>query len=152
MAWLTKWLTSLCLIVSVSAFANEVDASRVTFKKKKISINNAKLTVEIAETPAQQQQGLMYRTSLGPNAGMLFIFPDEADRAFWMKNTYIDLSIGYFDKNRKLFEVLDMKATTLMQKNLPSYPSSKPAQYALEVPLGWFTKHRIKPGDFFKFD
>lgn len=158
MDWLIKWSMILCLLGSVSlceiASATQAKPSTpsVVFKKKKISINKIPLVVEMAETADQQQQGLMFRTKLDSGTGMLFVFSDEDFRNFWMKNTYIDLSIGYFDKNRKLLEVLNMKATNMMQKDFPTYPSTKPAQYALEVPLGWFEKHRVRTGDSFKFD
>lgn len=90
----------------------------------------------------------MFRKSLKEGEGMLFIFPDEQLRTFWMKNTYIDLSIAYFDKKKKLINTIDMKATKPEgETNYPIYPSEKPAKYALEVPKGWFLKHKIKPGD-----
>ncbi len=149
MAWLMNWLIASLLLTSIYAQAKP---SAVEFHKKKIKINNVVLTVEVAETPQQQERGLMFRESLAPNSGMLFIFPDEDYRSFWMKNTYIDLSIGYFDKNRKLLEVIDMKATSPMQVSYPNYPSRKPAKYALEVPKGWFKTHRIKTGDAFVWD
>jgi len=135
-----------------SPLAQATEPANVTFKKRKISIGSQKLTVEVAETSEQLERGLMFRESLADGTGMLFIFPNEAYRSFWMKNTYVDLTIGYFDKNRRLFETLDMKASTAVQTQFPTYPSRKPAQYALEVPQGWLKKRRVKIGDSFKFD
>lgn len=143
-----KWLMIFCWLVSFEVLAKTSD---VHFSKKKIVIKNIVLAVEIAETPVQHQQGLMFRERLLPGSGMLFVFPNEEYRSFWMKNTYIDLSIGYFDKHRRLIEVLDMKGSTIMQKHFPSYPSSKPAQYALEVPMGWFKQQGIKNGEVFNY-
>jgi len=143
MAWLIKWSMILGLLLNFEiACAND-------FSKKKVKINGKVLTVEVAQTPAQQQQGLMHREKLGANEGMIFIFPDEDIRSFWMKNTYIDLSIGYFDKDQKLIDIQDMKASTMAQTNFPSYVSRAPAKYALEVNLGWFKKHGVKIGDKF---
>lgn len=148
MALFTKWLV---LSLNAFAFTTVFAASQVpTYSKKKIVINKVVLDVEVAETHEQHNYGLMNRQKQPENLGMMFVFEKPEIRSFWMKNTFIDLSIGYFDQNRVLFQILDMKATSLMQKEFPSYVSSGPAQFALEVPKGWFHKHSIKPGD--KFD
>ena len=69
-----------------------------------------------------------------------------------MKNTFLDLSIGYFNKNRTLVDVQEMRAmNSVMTEELPSYTSAKPAMYALEMTKGWFTKNKIKPGAKFEF-
>lgn len=123
-------------------------ATITDFKKANIKVAGQRLRVELAETEDQQEQGLMYRKSLKEGEGMLFVFPNARVRRFWMKNTFIDLSIGYFDENKALLDVQDMiPVKSEMETNLPVYPSSGPAKYALEVPLGWFKKHKIKPGD-----
>ena len=84
----------------------------------------------------------MYRNSLPKDEGMLFIFDEERTLSFWMKNTYIDLAIAYFDKNQKIVDIQEMKATnSLMLEEPPSYPSAKPALYALEMNSGWFKKN-----------
>ncbi len=82
---------------------------------------------------------------------MLFMFMGEQYLSFWMKNTLIPLSIGYFDKNKKLIEVKDMEPVLgpVRDDQLPNYPSSKPAMFAIEVPKGWFAKKKIKPNDTF---
>lgn len=155
MGWLIRCL-ALALIsfvpfqISSTAFADET--TQIVFEKKKIKIGKLKIDVELAKTNEQQQRGLMYRKSLIENQGMLFIFDREDYRSFWMKNTWIDLSIGYFDKNRTLKEVIDMKATSSLEVAPPSYPSQFPAQYALEMTKGWFSKNKIKIGDKFDWD
>jgi uncharacterized membrane protein (UPF0127 family) len=64
-----------------------------------------------------------------------------------MKNTFVPLSIAYFDKNKKLINVLDMTpVTSEMQNPTETYSSAGPAQYALEMPQGWFERNKIKPG------
>ncbi len=147
-----KWLAGLCLIsliYSASAFAKE---EKVAFKKQTITVGTKKILVEIAETEQQHAYGLMFRKKLGLNEGMLFVFKDEEIRSFWMKNTLINLSIGYFDKNKKLIDIQEMKAmTSLIEKETPSYPSKGPAQYALEMSEGWFKKNKILIGDRFSF-
>ena len=78
---------------------------------------------------------------------MLFIFNEELVREFWMKNTLINLDIGYFDKNKKLIDIQQMKAvTSVMQTDLPRYPSKQPAMYALEMQQTWFKKNKFRYG------
>ncbi len=152
------WLKQFYLIAVVSLFvactsgANPAEANKVKFESAKIKVGNVSLEVELAKSFEQQQHGLMYRTKLGDHEGMLFVFIDEDYRSFWMKNTYIDLSIGYFNKDRELKEIIDMKATTMMDTHHPTYPSRVKAQYALEVPKGWFQKNKVKVGDKFNWD
>ena len=120
------------------------------FKKSQIKIKGKTLQIELAETQEQHSYGLMNREHLAENTGMLFVFDAEEQRFFWMKNTFINLSIAYFDKNKKIIDIQDMKAaTSSLDENLPSYPSKGKAKYALEVNQGWFEKNNIKVGDSF---
>ena len=121
------------------------------FKKEYVQLGPKKILVEIAETNQQLEFGLMHRSSLKENQGMLFIFKNEQILSFWMKNTFIDLSIGYFDEKKTLNEVIEMKSTSLLQTELTSYPSRKLAMYALEMNKGWFDKNKIKLKTKFKF-
>lgn len=122
------------------------------FPDGELNISGQKLKIEIADTDELREHGLMYRKSLDEGKAMLFIFPTEEPRVFWMKNTFIPLSIGYFDKDKKLIEVIEMQPVkSEMQVDIPRYPSSKPAKFALEAPKGWFSKHKVKPGATFDF-
>lgn len=123
----------------------------VVFKKDKIILSGKTIVVEISRTQEEHEQGLMFRKSLAENEGMLFIFGSEETRYFWMKNTYIDLSIGYFDRDKTLVDIQDMKASSLMESRPKTYPSAKPAMYALEMNRGWFSKNKISIGHKFKF-
>lgn len=122
------------------------------FEKKTIFIGSKKLIVEVAETEAEMEQGLMYRKSLADGYGMLFIFDSERILSFWMKNTLIPLTIGFFDSNKKLLETIDMEPASPMDMTPKVYESSKPAKYAVEVPQGWFKKSKIKNGDKLKIE
>ena len=149
MAWL--WSFSTALIIAANVFAAP-DTSKIKFEKSKIQIASKVISIDIAKTPEQHQHGLMFRTSLPENEGMLFVFDEEQVLSFWMKNTYIDLAIAYFDKNKNIVDIQEMKATNqMMVGEIPSYPSAKPAQYALEMNKGWFKKNKIKVGTKFKF-
>lgn len=117
------------------------------FSKKKIKVNGMTVEAEIADNDELRQHGLMFRKELKDGKGMLFIFESERTLAFWMKNTFIPLSIGYFNAQKKLVDIQNMKPVeSTMVENPPAYPSSKPAQFALEVPLNWFAKNKIKLG------
>jgi uncharacterized membrane protein (UPF0127 family) len=134
------------------SYGPELKAAEAAFKKAKIQINNNQLEVELAENSQQQAQGLMFRKKLGEGKGMLFIFSDAEARRFWMKNTFIPLSIAFFDEQKSILNILDMKpAESEMQSDFPTYDSVGAAKYALEVPVGWFQKHKIKVGDKFTF-
>jgi len=100
--------------------------------------------VEIADNPFERARGLMYRTALGEDRGMLFVYPGEQKLSFWMKNTLIPLSIAYIDSEGRIVDILDMKP---LDDKSPHYVSSEPVQYALEVNQGFFEKRGVKVGD-----
>ena len=97
--------------------------------------------VEVARTPQQHMRGLMERTHLDDNAGMLFIFPKKDRHCFWMKNTLIPLSIAFLADDGAIVNIEDMKP-----QSLDSHCSARPVRFALEMNQGWFAKRAIKPG------
>ena len=98
--------------------------------------------VEIANTPAKRERGLMERTALAEDAGMLFIFSQEQPLSFWMKNTLIPLSIAYIDAQGRIVDIQDMQPL-----DETPHPSATPAQYALEVNQGFFAQRGIEVGN-----
>lgn len=100
--------------------------------------------VEIADSEAERAKGLMNRTALGEERGMLFVFPSEQPLSFWMKNTLIPLSIAYIDSEGRIIDIQDMKP---LDDEPPNYDSSGPAQYALEVNKGFFNERGVEVGD-----
>lgn len=107
----------------------------------KITVHDQALTVEIVADPETRAEGLMHRDSLGADRGMLFIYPDIAPRAFWMKNTRIPLSIAYIDAEGEIKRIADMKPLDTNKT-----PSLYPVKYALEVNKGWFEAHGVEAG------
>ncbi len=103
-----------------------------------------RVRVEIADDPFEQSRGLMYRTALAEDRGMLFVYPDEEERSFWMKNTLIPLSIAFMDSEGRIVDIQDMKP---LDDDPPHYVSAEPAQYALEVNQGFFEERGVKVGD-----
>ncbi len=100
------------------------------------------LSVEIADDWAKQQRGLMERTELAEDAGMLFVYEQEQPLSFWMKDTLIPLSIAYMDSGGRIIDIQDMEPL-----DTTSHPSAEPAQYALEVNQGFYEEHGTEVGD-----
>jgi uncharacterized membrane protein (UPF0127 family) len=108
-------------------------------------------SVELATTPKDQSLGLMFRESMPDDHGMLFIFPTEARRSFWMKNTRIALDIFYFDEELKLVSVSENTPPCRVQ-HCPSYPSDGPARYVLELNAGKAQQLGVSVGDPLELD
>lgn len=102
-------------------------------KTAHVIINSRSIPVEVADTDYLRNRGLMFREQLDHDSGMFFVFPDESNRSFWMKNTSIPLSIAFIDRSGVITNIEDMKPNCL-----ESVSSSRPAPYALEMNLGWF--------------
>jgi len=101
----------------------------------------ASVTVELAVTPQQRAQGLMYRRALDPDAGMLFIFPADSRTGFWMRNTYIPLDIAYISAD---LVVIDIRQGTPLDDTILT--PSGPYRYVLEVNRGWFAANGLGVG------
>jgi uncharacterized membrane protein (UPF0127 family) len=106
--------------------------------------------VEIATTPAEQQHGLMDRTSMPAGHGMLFVFPDSQPRTFWMKNTLIPLDILFFDADRHLVTI-QADAQPCKADPCQLYPSNESARYVLELNAGTAAKLGARKGDVITF-
>ncbi len=99
----------------------------------------------LAETAAQQGQGLMNRTDLGGYDGMLFKFASDTTGGFWMKDTPLPLSIAFFDSAGRFVSTVDM-APCIHQPTCPTYDAARPYRWALEVPQGALPRLAIGPG------
>ena len=106
-----------------------------------VIIGRDTVSVELARTPAEREQGLMNREDLPEGRGMLFVFPDAQHRSFWMRNTFIPLDIAYIDENLRIIDIQSMEPETE-----DGHPSTHPAMFALEVPGGWFARMGIEVG------
>jgi len=110
-----------------------------------VEIGGERFIVEVADTTDKQALGLMFRDEMPPDHGMLFIFPNEAPRSFWMKNTRIPLDIMYFDKDLNMVSAsLDTQPCRV--RRCPSYPSIAAAMYVLELNAGTAEKLGVGPG------
>lgn len=117
-------------------------ASEATLPTMTIQVDGRAVVVEVADDDAERQRGLMYRKSLPEGTGMLFVFPDEQVRGFWMKDTQLPLSIAYVDGKGVIVRISDMTPFDTSRVT-----SLYPARYAIEVPQGWFAANGIEKGD-----
>ena len=133
------FLLAVCFIPSGNAAA---------LRTTTIKLNGHSFTVEIARTDAEWEHGLMFRTHMAADHGMLFVFPDSEPRYFWMKNTLIPLDIIFFDANKRLINV-SANTPSCKADPCPTYASTAPAKYVLELTAGMASKLGLKPGDRF---
>jgi len=107
-----------------------------------IKIGDRLVAMQIAALPAELQQGLMFRQTMGSDEGMLFVFTTPQQMGFWMRNTILPLDIGYIDSTGKLKEIYPMYP--LDEK--PVVSRSHAIQYCLEMNQGWYARHGVKAG------
>jgi len=107
-----------------------------------LTIGKHKLVAEVAATPDERSTGLMHRFSLKPDHGMIFVFERAEPQGFWMKNTFIPLSIAFIGSDGRIVNIDDMAP-----QDEHTHWSTGPAQYALEMRKGWFAERGIVAGD-----
>lgn len=107
-----------------------------------LKVGARELRVQVAVTLPEMQRGLMGRRELGPDEGMIFVYPAPQQLSFWMKNTPLPLDIGFFTPDGTLGEVYPLYP----YDETPVNSTGLDYSLALEVNQGWFAKHGIKPG------
>lgn len=107
----------------------------------KLTVGIHVITAEAATNFQSQIIGLMFRESLKPNHGMLFVYPYKTTQCFWMSNTLIPLTAAFVDDDGTIVNFENMTPKTETQ-----HCSSRPVRYGLEMEQGWFAKRAIKPG------
>ena len=107
--------------------------------------DDVELAVEVADDDAERARGLMFRTSLAEDAGMVFLYPEATAGAFWMKNTLIPLSIAFFDADGAILRILDMEPCE--SEPCPLYDPGVAFTGALEVNQGAFERLGVREGD-----
>lgn len=110
-----------------------------------VELGDTRVIVEVADTEEERAQGLMRRTSLEEDHGMLFLYPEERNVAFWMKNTKIPLDLIFIDSN---FSIVDIHtAQPCTSEACVPYSPEKKAQHVLEVNAGFAERNALKTGD-----
>jgi uncharacterized membrane protein (UPF0127 family) len=123
------------LVLLLFVLADAACAAPVSHTTPGVRLHGQHFSVEFATNDASRERGLMMRTTLAPDHGMLFVFPDENPQTFWMKNTLIPLDILYFDTNRRLVS-MQLDAPPCKLDPCAIYPSNAPARYVLELSAG----------------
>ena len=107
-----------------------------------LQVGGARVEAEYARSPAERERGLMERTEMPADHGMLFRFDDYRRHCLWMKNTPLPLSAAFMDEEGRIVDVIDLEPLSTAIRC-----SREPARYALEVNQGWFDSNGIKIGE-----
>jgi uncharacterized membrane protein (UPF0127 family) len=126
-------VAALCAFVATAAFAQ--------LPTMQLGAGIHVIHAEVANTFESRAQGLMFRKYLGPNEGMLFVFPQAEPHCMWMKNTLIPLSVAFIDAQGKIVSIAEMQPQTET-----SHCAAAPAKFALEMSGGWFAAKGLKAG------
>jgi uncharacterized membrane protein (UPF0127 family) len=140
-------LAPLLLIVAVACGSAEEVAYPNASAALSIGTDDGSvsLDVQVADTPAERETGLMGRESLSPYDGMAFVWDEPVVGTFWMKDTLIPLSIAFWDADGRIISILDMDPCT--EDPCPSYGPEHPFVGAVEVARGTFERHGVAVGD-----
>jgi uncharacterized protein len=140
---------AVLLLVSAleSGFLSPLAAELQKFPTSELTIVSAngphRFKVEVAETPAQMEQGLMFRTSLAPDAGMLFVYPQPTVATMWMKNTLIPLDMLFVDARGRIVNIQQRA----VPQSLDVISAAAPVRAVIELNGGTAARLGIEPGD-----
>lgn len=145
---LKKFLLPILVIVFLILFSSLVFFvfnNKGGSAQRTVEINGQEITVDIADSPGERQQGLSGRPALPENHGMLFIFPNKQVRSFWMPNMNFPLDMIWINDN----QVVNITKNAPPGGDNPSerFSSELPVNYVLEVNAGFADRHNIKAGD-----
>lgn len=133
------------LLVALLAFATTATWSRefpqLNLPRVTLKAGMHLIQAQVAATPEQRATGLMHRTEMPTNEGMLFVFEQPAGQCFWMKNTLLPLTAAFVADDGTIVNLADMQP-----QSLDSHCSARPVRYVLEMHQGWFAKRGIGPG------
>lgn len=131
------WLKKAALGVVVLA----LQVAHAQLRTVDLSIGMFRIQAEVADSQGARMTGLMNRRTMPQHAGMLFVFEQPQRHCFWMKNTFIPLSIAFIDDAGTIVNIADMQP-----QSEDSHCAAKAVRYALEMNQGWFRSKGIGPG------
>lgn len=142
------FIVLVLIVVWFSPTANTEPRERlpITYSKGQLTLPSTPpktLAVDVALDRSAWQQGMMFRKDWGDIEGMLFVFPDEEPRSFWMQNTYLPLDIIYLDSDARIVHI----AANAKPLDTTGLPSGKPAQMVLEIAGGAAKRYGLREGD-----
>jgi uncharacterized protein len=142
----------VCSIVAAAvASQGTAGAQSVLPRGRVIFPDGTKVTVDIVDTEATRQRGLMFRTSLAPGEGMIFVFDLPGFYPFWMKNTLIPLDMLWLDPHAGVVSIAS-GVPPCKADPCPSYPPDADALYVVELVAGFARQHGVKVGDALKLE
>jgi uncharacterized membrane protein (UPF0127 family) len=133
---------SAALVLLIFLIGCDSTAAPSGLRTVKMAIGSKTYTLEVADTVDTRQHGLMERDSMPADHGMIFVFPDVAERGFWMKHTRFPLEILYVGENGRV-----VHWATMQPYDLTNIPSNEPAKYAIELNVGSVKDSGVKVGD-----
>ena len=128
---------------------------------ERVTISDETFTLELAATPIYRNRGLMYRTEIARDGGMLFVFPEAFLQSFWMVNCLVDIDIIYLDPSGRVTATHQMTVEEPRRANetdeeyrerMNHYSSRIPAQFVIELAGGTLDRLDVKEGDLIDFD
>lgn len=130
-----------CALAVLVPLAPPAQAQQAQLPEVQLTAGVNLIHAELADDFTSRMQGLMYRTSLAPNGGMLFVFDKADTQCMWMKNTLMPLSVAFLGDDGKIVNIADMRPQTE-----DPHCAAEPVRYALEMGQGWFAQHGFRPG------
>jgi uncharacterized membrane protein (UPF0127 family) len=134
-------LTGIVRSAAALALLAATGVARAQLPVVELGVGMHLIHAELAADDPSRMRGLMFRESLAPNQGMLFVFDETTTHCMWMKNTLIPLSVAFLDDSARVINVAEMAPQT---EN--AHCASRPARYALEMERGWFAQRGVGPG------
>ncbi|MEO7057921.1 MAG: DUF192 domain-containing protein [Caldimonas sp.] len=134
-----RWAAGLTALLLAGTAGAQAGPQSLPALRISAGIHN--ITAQLARTAEQREIGLMFRSAMATNEGMLFVFEQPSQQCFWMKNTLIPLAVAFVADDGSIVNIDSMKPQTL-----DGHCSTAPVRYVLEMNEGWFGKRGIKPG------
>jgi len=126
---------------ALAASAQTLPQPPQTLPRQPLNVGIHLISAELATDDATRTRGLMFRRQMGASEGMLFVFPRAHVQCFWMRNTYLPLSVAFLDDDGAIVNLADMRPL-----DDASHCSAQPVRYVLEMNQGWFAQRGIGPG------
>ena len=117
-------------------------AAQPKLRTVKLWLGPEEMTAEMAITEEQVRTGMMFRTNIDENEGMIFVLPSAQRAAFWMKNCFVPLSVAYISPDGVIQEIHPLEP----QNTNSVVAASDNIRFALETKQGWFERHNVGPG------
>ncbi len=139
-------LLAFSIATMLAACGDMSDEVAQNLERRPLVVGNETVSVQIADDDKERAHGLMFVRDMPEREGMLFMWPEEETRAFWMRNTYIPLDLFYIRKG-EIVKVISW-AKPMDETSLPS---DQPVDWVLEMNGGWAERYNVGVGDKVRF-